>query len=195
MSKPAGTAHTSHAQLDRVAYFRQLNSLAINLKNTAGTNRSADIDATFNLVATGKLAAETMSHVEKRAFLAKVQKISGVSSATLGLDGKTATTSTTDLDVKAPGVATHDSGETNPFAQQGYFDGTLRKKEAPKSGIIDRRELEFNSAALLHVIISNAGGNARRPTNIEFHETSIKIFRGSGHTMSLTSEQIGGLLI
>lgn len=196
MRKHASTAQIAHdAQFDQVVYFRQLNGLVINLKNSAATDRSADIDAMFDLVATGKLAAETMSDAERKAFLTKIQQVSGVSSASLGLDGPTATTSIKDLDIKAPGVTTHISGEINPLAQQGYFDGTVRKKEAPKSGIVDRRELEFNSAAILNVIISSAGENARRPTNVEFLEDGIRIFRGSGHTMSLTSEQIGGLLI
>lgn len=182
-------------KFDQVAYFRKISNLSINIKNPAGKNRSADIDAMFNMVTRGKLAAETMAAEERKVFLGKVQQISRVSSTTLGLGGAAVPTNTEDPDIEIPRLATHSGAETVNLAQQNYYDGTERKKDAPKSGISDRREIEFNSTALMAVIISNADENSRRPTNIEFHGDGIEIFRGSGRTLSLTSEQIGGLLI
>jgi hypothetical protein len=109
----------------------------------------------------------------------KTRQMSCVSSATLGLNGPT---NAKDVNTKAPDAATNGSGETSNLPQQNYYDGTAIKKEIPKSGIIDRRELEFNYNALLTAIVSSAGHNSRRPTNIEFQGDSIKIFRGGGHT-------------
>jgi hypothetical protein len=184
------------AQFDQVGYFRNLNNLAIDLKKTAGKDRSADIDAMFNLVAQGKMAAETMPDVEKHALLKKIQQITNVSSATLGLDGPATNTATKkNVDTEGPGPGIEIRGEKDNLTQQNYHDGTVRKAEPRKSGIVDRRELEFNATALLAVIVSSAGEQARRPTNIEFGDDHIVVMRGPNHSMTLTDEQIGGLLI
>jgi hypothetical protein len=184
------------AQFDRLAYFRNLNSLAINLRNTAAKNRSVDIDAMFSLVTQGKVAAETMSEVERHALLKKTQQITNVNSASLGLDRPTTNTATRkNLDTEGPEPGIKIRGEDDNLTQQSYHDGTVRKTEPRKSGIVDRRELEFNATALLAVIVSGAGEQARRPTNIEFGDDNIKVMRGPDHSMILTDEQIGGLLI
>jgi hypothetical protein len=187
--EPRNVLHES--SFDRLAYFRSLNNSAIALKNTSGRNRSADIDSMFDLVTKGKLAAEGMSDAEKKSFLTQVQRMTQVSSVTLGLDGP----DTHDLIPQAPGIATYSSDETNTLRQQDYCGHSERKRDTKKSGIVDRRELEFSSAALMAVITSSAGEGSRRPTGIEFNQDSIQIVRGNGHAMSLASEQIGGLLV
>ncbi len=76
---------------------------------------------------------------------------------------------------------------------------TMRKALAQLNegggAIIDRRELEFDSDALLTVIILSADAQSRRPSHIKFGQNEIKVMHGSNRSVTLSSQAIGGLLI